>query len=93
MVHPACIHISYHPCVSPTLCWCPQDIPLLGPLKSSLCLIRVYCQRNISVFSPSLSPFWQESSAPAVLASPDLMQMSVCLIKGLIRLLFEYDMA
>ncbi len=93
MVHTSCIHISYHPRISSTMCWRPPGIPLPGPLKSPLCLIWAYCQRNTSVFSLSSSPCWQVCSAPAVLASPELMQMRVCLIKGLIRLLFEYDMA
>lgn len=70
-------HISYHPHVSSAMCWRPPGIPLLGPLKSPLCLIGAYCQRNIWVFSFSSSPFWQDYSAPAVLASPELMQMYV----------------
>lgn len=65
----------------------PPDIPLLGPLKSPLCLIWARCQRIVSAFSPLLP------SAPAAFASLDLMQMRACLIKGLITLLFEYDAA
>lgn len=71
-------HFSYHPRISSTMRRRPPGIPLPGSLKSPLCLIWVYCQRNISVFSLPSSPFWQEYSAAAVLASPELMQISVC---------------
>lgn len=42
---------SSHPRVSAATCGPPPGVPLLGLLKSPLCLIGANCQRNISVFS------------------------------------------
>lgn len=65
--------------------------PFTGALKEpSVSDLTELPKKRITRFS-SLVSFWQGSHAPAVLAT--LMQMRVCLIKGLIRLLFESDMA
>lgn len=73
-------------------CWQPPGIRAGALKESSVSNVSIQPRAHISLFSLS-SPFWQEYSAPAVLASPGLMQIRVCLIKGFIRLLFVYDVA